>query len=86
MKIVQHLPRRLAATHAIQERLVAPSPCVGHGAGVDRQLPLAGDRRYFSDDSPAPIDNRPENVEGEHFQVGRSAAGQVGLSLGQDEI
>ena len=82
MKVVEHLPRRVAASHAIEEGLVAPPPCIGHRAGVDRQVALAGDRRYFSDYSAAPIDDRPENVEGEDLEVRRTASGQARLTPG----
>ena len=82
MQLVEHLPRRLATTHAVQERLIAPAPGIGNRAGTDRQAALAGNSRHFSHDAAAPIDDCPKDVEGKHFQIAWSVTGQCRLTPG----
>src|SRR5436309_10454403 len=69
MEFVEHLPRRLAPTHPVEEGLITLPPCVSNRGGIDGQVALPGDRREFGNYAAAPVDDGSEDVEGEHLQA-----------------
>lgn len=81
MQLVQYLPGLLAEPHAIQEWLIASPPIVGEGGGIDGQTVLSGDGSQLRHDAAAPVDDGPEDVEGEYLEIGPIAAGHAPTRL-----
>ena len=82
MEFVEHLPRRLAPTHPVEEGLITLPPCVSNRGGIDGQVALPGDRREFGNNAAAPVDDGSEDVEGENLEIRRSATSQGWLTPG----
>src|SRR2546429_690527 len=79
MHPVEHLPWHLAAADAVEVWQILAPPSVRERPGVDRETALLRDGGHFRGDSAAPVDHRPEDVEGEHLEIRPSAGRHADL-------
>src|ERR1700737_3377992 len=75
MHSVEHLPWHLAATDSVEIWQILTPPSVGKRRRVDHQVALLRNGGHFCGDPTAPVDDGPEDIEGEHPEIGKNAGG-----------
>src|SRR5690606_16597949 len=65
VQLIDGEPGELPVPHPVHRRAISPSPGIRKPRPVDIRAPRTGEELAFANDRAAPIDHRPEDVEGE---------------------